>query len=142
MVQRTHRTSSRAKTFEIRTVGEERVYPKSLLVRIDRLEMEARAKARAVLKKPHQVDHPCALEATRKTSTWVIHHTKTYNEHWHEEGRPSPWEPFPEHEYLVHVFDLMAMERIIFFEKSRDKMMSWACVAYLTRQAMITPCCG
>jgi hypothetical protein len=118
------------------------VYPKSIPARIQRLEREARAKVRAALKKTDRVDHPWTLEATRDTFTWVTRHTKTYNEHWREEGRPSPLEPFPEHEYFVHVFDVMDLERIVFFEKSRDMMLSWACVAYLTRHAMTTSCCG
>jgi hypothetical protein len=33
----------------------------------------------------------------------------------------------------------MDQERIVWFEKSRDLMLSWACVAYLTLHAMKTP---
>jgi hypothetical protein len=39
----------------------------------------------------------------------------------------------------LQVFEL---ERIIWIVKSRDMMISWACLAYLTRKAMTTPLCG
>jgi hypothetical protein len=37
---------------------------------------------------------------------------------------------------------MMDLTRIIWWEKSRDMMLSWACVAYLTLQAMKRPYCG
>ena len=74
--------------------------------------------------------------ATSDTYTWVTQFTETYNEHWVEEGRPSPYEPFPQKDYLQHIFDCLDYRRIIFIEKSRDLMMSWSCVAYFTLQAM------
>jgi hypothetical protein len=78
-------------------------------------------------------------EALRDTFTWATGHTETYNEHWVEEGRPTPYEKFPKHEYLRIVFEFLESdERILWFEKSRDMMLSWACVAYLTKQAMQT----
>jgi hypothetical protein len=78
-------------------------------------------------------------DATRDTFTWVTQFAKTWNEHWIEEGRPEPYEPFPAYPYFQDVFDLIDSERVTWFEKSRDLMLSWACVAYLTRQAMTTP---
>jgi hypothetical protein len=81
-------------------------------------------------------------QATADTFTWVTQHTKTYNEHWFKEGRPCPEEPFPPYEYFRHVFDTMDLGRIIWFEKSRDMMLSWACVAYLLLRAMKTPYYG
>ena len=79
------------------------------------------------------------IEATRDTFTWVTKYAKTYNEHWIEEGRPDPYEHFPPYEYIRDTFELIDAERVHWFEKSRDMMLSWACVAYLTRQAMTTP---
>lgn len=117
-----------------------KVYLRSLLSRVNRLE-EARARTRAVLKS-NRISDPWLAEALQDPFTWVTRHTKTYNEHWVEEGRPSPYESFPQHEYLMHVFDLMELERIVFVEKSRDMMLSWACVAYLTHRAMTTRSCG
>jgi hypothetical protein len=73
---------------------------------------------------------------------WATQFTKTYNPHWMEEGRPSPYEPFPPFEEYPHILDLFeafADERIHFIEKSRDMMISWACVAYFTLEAMRVP---
>jgi hypothetical protein len=78
-------------------------------------------------------------KATSDTYGWVTEHTKTYNEHWQEEGRPSPYEPFPREEYFRDMFELFDLERIVFIEKSRDLMVSWACVAYFTLHAMRVP---
>jgi hypothetical protein len=77
------------------------------------------------------------LEATRDPFLWATNYTETYNEHWIEEGRPSPYEPFPPHAYLDELFQLMQLERILWIEKSRDMMISWVCIAYLMLQAMI-----
>ncbi|MGA7423033.1 MAG: hypothetical protein WBW77_10150, partial [Candidatus Sulfotelmatobacter sp.] len=67
-------------------------------------------------------------------------HTETYNQHWVEEKRPSPYEPFPSRKDrpdLEAIFALLASEeRILWLEKSRDMMESWCCVAYLTLNAM------
>jgi len=78
-------------------------------------------------------------EATSDTYGWVTEHTKTYNEHWQEEGRPSPYEPFPREEYFRDLFEAFDLERIVFIEKSRDLMVSWTCVAYFTLHAMRVP---
>jgi hypothetical protein len=81
--------------------------------------------------------------ATCDTYTWVRGYTETKNEHWLVEGRPSPYEKFPDWPYFPDLFELLeSPERIIWIEKSRDMMVSWACVAYLTLQAMKTPACG
>jgi hypothetical protein len=81
-------------------------------------------------------------DAVRDTYTWVTEYTQTKNEHWLEEGRPSPYEPFPHYDYLAVLFEILDATRIIWIEKSRDLMVSWACVAYLTLKAMKTPECG
>jgi hypothetical protein len=70
---------------------------------------------------------------------WVTQYAKTYNEHWVEEQRPSPNEFFPPYPYFQDLFDLFDLERIVWIEKSRDLMISWACVAYLTLNAMRVP---
>lgn len=79
------------------------------------------------------------IEATADPYRWVTNYTETFNEHWVEEGRPSPYEPFPKHPYFKVAFEVMQAERIVFWEKSRDMMLSWACVAYLTLNAMTVP---
>jgi hypothetical protein len=83
--------------------------------------------------------NPRVQDATRDPYIWVTQYTRTFNEHWVEEGRPTPYEPFPQWPYLKDLFEIIAAERIHFFEKSRDMMVSWVCVAYLTFQAMIVP---
>jgi hypothetical protein len=84
-------------------------------------------------------DHVRVQDATNNPFLWATAYTETYNEHWKEEGRPSPYEPFPAHLYLDELFQLMQIERILWIEKSRDMMITWACMAYLTLQAMILP---
>lgn len=44
--------------------------------------------------------------------------------------------------YFEVLFDLLQRERIVWIEKSRDMMVSWACVAHLTLQAMTIPFAG
>jgi hypothetical protein len=74
---------------------------------------------------------------------WATKYTQTYNEHWVEEGRPSPYEPFPQRlPYLAPLFEVLERERIVWIVKSRDMMISWACIAYLTWKAMTVPLCG
>jgi hypothetical protein len=77
--------------------------------------------------------------ATFNAATWTRYYTKTYNEHWVDEGRPSPNESFPADDYFLYAFAMMKIRRITWWEKSRDLMLSWACVAYLTLEAMKVP---
>ena len=82
-------------------------------------------------------------EAISNPYRWATEYTQTYNEHWVEEGRPSPYEPFPQRlPYLEPLFQVFELERILWIVKSRDMMISWACMAYLTWKAMSTPLCG
>lgn len=108
------------------------------------------AKARAKLKGQRLVSEQRSIEQTEgdaelvaaavaDTFTWVTQHTETYNEHWQQEGRPSPYEKFPPALYLCDLFTIFDMERVTWVEKSRDMMASWACVAYLTLHAMKVP---
>lgn len=83
-----------------------------------------------------------AGDATRDPYVWATTCTETYNEHWLEEGRPNPYEPFPtvdRYPHLPDLFEVLQLERINFFEKSRDMMVSWVCVAFLTVSAMRVP---
>jgi len=74
---------------------------------------------------------------------WATQYTETYNEHWKDEQRPSPYEPFPQRlPYLKPLFQVLELERILWIVKSRDMMVSWASVAYLTWKAIATPFCG
>ncbi len=78
-------------------------------------------------------------QAIRSPYEWATKWTRTYNEHWQEEGRPSPYEPLPRLLYIQALFRLLQIDRIILLEKSRDMMVSWICVAYLTWEAMCVP---
>ena len=81
-------------------------------------------------------------EAMSDPYIWATRHTRTFNEHWSEEGRPSPYEPFPDWPYFKELFGLLQLERIVWLEKSRDLLLTWSCVAYLTWEAQRTPHCG
>ncbi len=74
--------------------------------------------------------------AIADTFTWITRHTKTFNDHWKEEGRPGPHEHFPPYDYFRDLFTAIDLEQITWIEKSRDLMISWGCVAYLTLHAM------
>src|SRR5580700_8050145 len=89
--------------------------------------------------RPNERDPAWVDEVTRDPYTWVTLHTKTYNEHWVEEKRPSPDEHFPQLDYFRYLFEAFDLEQITWIEKSRDLMVSWACVAYLTLNAMRVP---
>jgi hypothetical protein len=80
--------------------------------------------------------------ATSDVFTWMTEHTKTRNEHWKEEGRPGPYEHLPRYDYLRDLFDTFELEHITWVEKSRDLMISWACVGYFTMNAMVVPSRG
>ena len=80
--------------------------------------------------------------ATSDPFTWMTEHTKTRNEHWKEEGRPGPYEHLPPYDYLRDLFDGIELEHITWVEKSRDLMISWACVGYFMMNAMVVPSRG
>jgi hypothetical protein len=106
--------------------------------KIDKRRLE-QAEAKQAQQKQLSNNAPRVREATSDTYLWVTEYTKTYNEHWQEEGRPSSYEPFPRDEYFRDLFELFDLERVVWIEKSRDLMISWACVAYFTRHAMVVP---
>ena len=105
---------------------------------VERLE----AQKKQELGKKQLSNDPRIQEAIRDTYHWVTEVTETYNEHWMEEGRPSPYEHFPRYPYFRDLFLIVDAEPITWIEKSRDLMVSWACVAYLTLNAMKRPHCG
>lgn len=106
---------------------------------------ESRAAARAMYaarNAAHARNDSLIADAMSDPYLWATSHTKTFNEQWREEGRPSPYEPFPDWPYLKPLFRLLQHERIIWLEKSRDLLLTWSCMAYLTWEAMRTPHCG
>ena len=106
---------------------------------------EARARARLLIeqRKANQARQKeleaKVADATSDPYRWLTEYTQTFNEHWQEEGRPTPYEPFPRLPYFNPLFQVFQSERIILIEKSRDMMISWACVGYLLWEAMRTP---
>jgi hypothetical protein len=105
-----------------------------------RLEKLASAETRSIEElQAIEGDAHYIAEMTNDTFTWVTRATKTFNQHWKEEGRPQANEYFPPYEYFRELFAALDAEQIIWIEKSRDLMISWACVAYLTLNAMKVP---
>jgi len=70
---------------------------------------------------------------------WLQSHTKTHDPHWRDDGAKSPYRPFPDKPYFRPILDALKREDVVFCVKSRDLMMSWLCVAYLTHDAMTHP---
>ena len=61
---------------------------------------------------------------------WASTYTKTYDEHWKEKGKPSPYSSFPDKDYLAHFIRYLLTPTRLFVPKSRDMMVSWATIAY------------
>src|ERR1035438_993755 len=92
---------------DVQREGEPTMVSKAMFRTLERLEQTAKDKReRAGAKKR-------ALAATSDTFEWVTKHTQTYNEHWVEEGRPSPYEPFPPHDYFRLLFDALDVEPVV-----------------------------
>jgi len=71
---------------------------------------------------------------------WLLNHTRTFNEHWADEGFSSPEEPFPPFDYLPLMLDILSSpEKVICIEKSRDMMASWICVGFFVFMAQKRP---
>ena len=125
---------------------------KTIFTGLSRAPRQVRAAGWAVVKKAKaEQERRDAVRAanaervahlTRDAYSWVTESTETYNEHWLVEGRPTPYEPFPRYRYMEELFQVLDAERIVWIEKSRDLMVSWACVGYLTLKAMTTAECG
>ena len=113
---------------------------KSLERRIKQLEAKAaRQEQKSAAIKRRFANEERIKAATSDPYTWVTEYTETFDEHWVEEKRPSPYEHFPRKKCIYCIFDVLDLRRILFIEKSRDMMVSWICVAYLTLAAMKVP---
>lgn len=78
--------------------------------------------------------------ATSSTYKWLTGFTETYNPHWKEQKRESPYEPFPKWPFWPAFFEwLEDDEKVKLLEKSRTMMATWGIVAYFTKQAMLVP---
>lgn len=79
-------------------------------------------------------------DATADEWTWLRNYTETFNQHWKEEGRPSPYEPFPDKHYFRLLFEYLHLPGLVkAVEKSRDMMVTWAIMGHFTLEAMKVP---
>ena len=80
-------------------------------------------------------------EATQGPWHWARNYTKTFNQHWQEQGKTTAYEPFPDWEFFPIVMEELAdeSERVKIFEKSRDMMVTWIITAYFTFECMLVP---
>jgi hypothetical protein len=78
-------------------------------------------------------------DATSSTYRWMTNFTETYNQHWKEQKRPSPYEPFPPWPFFSVVLEYLENpdERVNLFEKSRDMMVTWCITAFFTLECML-----
>ncbi len=75
---------------------------------------------------------------------WLRNWTQTFDEHWKMVGANGPYQPFPRHPYFDHVFDFLSMNPLVAqttskvrnIPKSRDLMLTWSCLGFLTHLAM------
>jgi hypothetical protein len=70
--------------------------------------------------------------------TWLQSHTQTKDPHWREAGASSPYRPFPQKPYFRPIVEAYQREAVVFVEKSRDMMLSWLTVGFLTHACMTT----
>lgn len=79
---------------------------------------------------------------------WTRNATRTFDQHWHEAGLESPYNPFPNHPYFDVLFDFMEPNPRLFHTKnrkirlivkSRDLMVSWAVIARKLTKALLLP---
>ena len=68
---------------------------------------------------------------------WLQHHTETKDPHWREVGAASPYRRFPDKPYFRPIIDVLRRESVVFCLKSRDMMLSWLLVAFLTHDCMM-----
>jgi len=103
---------------------------------------------RAELKRPHKcsragqpaLDRSNLVESkVRDPWNWLRHHTKTKDPHWREAGAASPHRPFPDKPYFRPILERYLNEHIVFVVKSRDLMLSWLTIGFLTHECMTVP---
>lgn len=66
---------------------------------------------------------------------WLMKATKTFD----EQDMQNPYKPFPDREYISHMFDVFDHEPISFLEKSRTMMASWTVSAWAAHNGFSRP---
>ena len=82
------------------------------------------------LTKEKEIDEACAADPLY----WLTHHTKTRDDHWQEKGT-EPYARFPRKPYMDMLFYMLQTSKNLLVPKSRDMMISWAVIGYLTWRA-------
>lgn len=70
---------------------------------------------------------------------WARHLTQTYDTHWREKGLASPYQSFPDKEYLAAIFSIFQNSTKLFVPKSREMLLSWLMVAYAVWNCEVFP---
>lgn len=120
--------------------NQQEVYLKAVARRRLQMAEEERARSQQKVSETSDLETQRRVrEATMTPWRWLSQNTKTFNPHWQEEGCSGPFEPFPNKPYFEPVLDVIHGQKISFWEKSRDLMITWSIVGYFTWQAMLVP---
>jgi hypothetical protein len=87
------------------------------------------ATAQSILREKH------ARRALTDIWFWLTHCTKTRD----EQDRDDPNKPFPDEIYLKTCLEIMASEKVAWYEKSRTMMLTWAACAFRAHEGFTTP---
>jgi hypothetical protein len=74
-----------------------------------------------------EIDAACKADPLH----WLTNYTRTRDDHWREKAT-EPYAKFPDLPYMPWLFEGFRTERRLFVPKSRDMMVSWAVMGYLT----------
>lgn len=102
------------------------------------LQSRAAARALAETKRSGARISPELAAAIADPLAWLQQHTRTRDSHWREAGANSPYRPFPDKPYFRPIVNVFQQDAVTFIAKSRDMMLSWLCVGYLTHACMTT----
>ena len=102
------------------------------------LQSRAAARALAEAKRSRRHINPGIAAAIADPLVWLQQHTRTRDSHWREVGANSPYRPFPDKPYFRPIVEVIQQEQVTFIAKSRDMMLSWLCMGYLTHACMTT----
>jgi len=104
--------------------------------------IESRAATRILVEGKRSKEASSSLVVQEKVKDpliWLQNHTQTKDPHWREAGAKSPYRPFPDKPHFRPIIQTYQREPVTFVAKSRDLMLSWLTVGYLTHVCMTTP---